>query len=129
MWVTMVVTWTTDEEHDIAIAVGEGPVGVLRIDTRVRARARRSTAIAALHHDLNRMSKEGRWPEMAALIPDDLVEHVAVVGPRGEIADKISARARGITDRVSLVNNRNPDPELFADIVGDLRALDELSPR
>ena len=27
----------------------------------------------------------------------------------------------GITDSVSLVNNRNPDPALFADIVADLR--------
>jgi hypothetical protein len=70
------------------------------------------------------MSKAGRWAEMAALIPDDLVEVIAVVGPRNEIARKIAARADGITERVSLVNNRNPDPELFADIVDDLRALD-----
>jgi hypothetical protein len=77
-----------------------------------------------LHHDLNGMSKAGRWTEMAALIPDELVEQIAVVGPRSEIAGKISARASGITERVSLVNN--PEPELFADIVEDLRAL---SPR
>ena len=40
------------------------------------------------------------------------------------IAGRISARTFGITDRVSLVNNRNPDPELYADIVDDLRARD-----
>jgi hypothetical protein len=66
---------------------------------------------------------------MAALIPDDLVEHIAVVGPRNEIARKISARTSGITERVSLGNNRNPDPELFADIVDDMRALDQRDAR
>jgi alkanesulfonate monooxygenase SsuD/methylene tetrahydromethanopterin reductase-like flavin-dependent oxidoreductase (luciferase family) len=76
-----------------------------------------------LYRDLNAMSKTGRWAEMAALVPDDFVEAIAVVGPRREIAAKISARADGITDRVSLVNNRNPDPDLFADIVADLRAV------
>jgi hypothetical protein len=33
----------------------------------------------------------------------------------------LAARVRGITDNVSLVNNRNPDPALLADIVADLR--------
>ena len=44
--------------------------------------------------------------------------------PIDVFAPRIYERAAGITDRVSLVNNRNPDPELFADIVDDLRALD-----
>ena len=77
-----------------------------------------------LHRDLNRMSKAGRWAEMAALIPDEFVE-----ADRGGRPARTRSRARsrpgrsGITDRVSLVNNRNPDPALFADIVADLRAL------
>ncbi len=122
VWVMMVVTWTTDEQHDIAIRsvkdqlafYGSTPAYAPVLDTH---------GYAGLHADLNRLSKAGRWSEMAALIPDDLVEAIAVVGPRRDIAGKISARVRGITDRVSLVNNRNPDPELFADIVDDLRAL------
>jgi len=122
VWVMMVVTWKTDEQHEIAIRsvkdqlafYGSTPAYAPVLDTH---------GCAGLHADLNRLSKAGRWSEMAALIPDDLVEAIAVVGPRRDIADKIAARVRGITDRVSLVNNRNPDPELFADIVDDLRAL------
>jgi hypothetical protein len=59
---------------------------------------------------------------MATLVPDDFVDQIAVVGPRHEIAAKIISRAKGITDSVSLVNNRNPDPARFADIVADLRS-------
>ena len=122
VWVMMVVTWKTDEQHEIAIRsvkdqlafYGSTPAYAPVLDTH---------GCAGLHADLNRLSKAGRWSEMAALIPDDLVEAIAVVGPRRDIADKIAARVRGITDRVSLVNNRNPDPELFADILDDLRAL------
>ena len=65
-----------------------------------------------LHTDLNRLSKAGRWDDMTDLIPDELVH---------EIAAAVVARTDGITDSISLVNNRNPDPANFADIVADLR--------
>ena len=76
---------------------------------------------ADLHPELNRLSKQGRWDDMAALIPDDLIEQLAVVGPRPAIAAKLFARSSGLADTVSLVNNRNPDPDNFADIVHDLQ--------
>jgi len=122
VWVMMVVTWTTDQEHDVAIRSVKDQLAFYG-STPAYAPVLEAHGYAELHADLNRMSKAGRWSEMAELIPDDFVEAVAVVGPRREIAGKISARVSGITDRVSLVNNRNPDPALFADIVADLRAL------
>jgi probable F420-dependent oxidoreductase len=123
MWVTMVVTWSTDEEHDIAIASVKDQLAFYG-STPAYAPVLDVHGYGDLHADLNALSKAGRWAEMAALIPDNLVDHIAVVGPRADIAGKISERTRGISDRVSLVNNRNPDPGLFADIVADLRALD-----
>ena len=122
VWVMMVVTWTTDEQHDIAIRSVKDQLAFYG-STPAYAPVLEAHGYAELHADLNRLSKAGRWSEMAELIPDDFVEAVAVIGPRRAIAGKISARVSGITDRVSLVNNRNPDPELFADIVADLRAL------
>jgi probable F420-dependent oxidoreductase len=122
VWVTMVVTWSTDEQHDIAIRSVKDQLAFYG-STPAYASVLDAHGYGDLHHDLNRLSKAGRWADMAALIPDDFVEVVAVVGPRHEIAGQIAARANGITDRVSLVNNRNPDPDLFADIVDDLRAL------
>ena len=70
---------------------------------------------------LNRLSKEGRWDDMAALVTDEILEEVAVVGPRHEIASKLVHRLEGIADGVSLTHNRAPDPGHWADIVASLK--------
>jgi probable F420-dependent oxidoreductase len=75
----------------------------------------------ALHGELNRLSKLGRWSEMAGLIDDDVLHAIAVVGPRREIAGKLRARLAGIADGVSLTHNRAPDPEHWADVVAELK--------
>lgn len=71
----------------------------------------------ALHEELNRLSKAGRWDDMTALIGDDVLDEIAVVGERHEIADKLKARLAGIADSVSLTHNRSPDPGHWADVV------------
>ena len=75
-----------------------------------------------LHPELNALSKQGRWDEMAGLIEDEILEEIAVVGPRESIADMLRERLRGIADGVSLTNNRAPDPRHWADVVADLAA-------
>lgn len=74
-----------------------------------------------LHLELNRLSKENCWDEMALLIDDEILETLAVVGPRNEIAGKLRARMAGIADGVSLTHNRAPDPDHWADIVSELK--------
>jgi probable F420-dependent oxidoreductase len=74
-----------------------------------------------LHLELNRMSKANRWDEMTELIDEEVLETIAVVGPRKEIAGKLRARLAGIADGVSLTHNRAPDPEQWADVVADLK--------
>ena len=75
-----------------------------------------------LHPELNALSKQGRWDDMAGLINDEILHTTAVVGPRDAIADALIDRLRGIADGVSLTNNRAPDPEHWADVVADLKA-------
>ena len=75
-----------------------------------------------LQDELNFMSKQGKWLEMAGRIDDDLLEQIAVVGARDEIADKVRARCAGFADRVSLVAPFAPDAEGWAEIVRDLSA-------
>ncbi|RLQ21065.1 TIGR03617 family F420-dependent LLM class oxidoreductase [Seongchinamella sediminis] len=74
-----------------------------------------------VHRDLNALSKQGRWDAMTDLIDDDILDAIAVVGERGEIAGKLRARLDGIADSVSLTHNRCPDPGYWADIVQQLR--------
>ena len=75
----------------------------------------------ALHPELNRLSKQGRWDDMAGLIDDTVLEAIAVVGPTASIAPALRARLDGIADGVSLTNNRAPDPDHWAGIVADLK--------
>ncbi|NNL67944.1 MAG: LLM class F420-dependent oxidoreductase [Myxococcales bacterium] len=75
-----------------------------------------------LQDELRRLSKEGRWLEMAGRIDDDLLERIAVVAPRDQLAARIRERYGGLVDRVSLVAPFAPDPELLADVVAGLRA-------
>ena len=74
-----------------------------------------------LHPELKALARDGRWVEMAALVPDELIETIAVVGEPHEIAPRLRARLDGISDHVSLVNNRAPDPKHFAEVVADLK--------
>jgi probable F420-dependent oxidoreductase len=75
-----------------------------------------------LHVELNRLSKAGRWDDMTGLVSDEVLETIAVVGPRDEIAGKLRARLEGIADGVSLTHNRAPDPTQWADVVAALKA-------
>lgn len=82
-----------------------------------------------LHAELNRMSKLGLWSEMAELVSDEILEAIAVVGPRSEIAGKLRARLAGIAPAVSLTHNRAPDPDHWADVVAELKREPPGSPR
>ncbi|MGH0030775.1 MAG: TIGR03617 family F420-dependent LLM class oxidoreductase [Myxococcota bacterium] len=73
-----------------------------------------------LHLELNRLSKQGRWDDMAGLVDDEVLTTIAVVGERREIAGKVRERLAGIADGVSLTNNRAPDPDHWADVVREL---------
>jgi probable F420-dependent oxidoreductase len=74
-----------------------------------------------LRPELARLAREGRWDEGAALIDDDLLETIAVCGEPHEIAPQLRARLAGISDSVSLVNNRAPDEKHFAEVVAALK--------
>lgn len=76
-----------------------------------------------LHVELNRMSKQGRWDDMSELITDEIMETIAVVGPRESIAPQIIERVGGIADAVSIENTRHPDPAIWADVVAHLKRL------
>lgn len=75
-----------------------------------------------LQQELNALSKRGAWLEMVGLVDDALLDEIAVVGRRDEIASKLRARCAGVADRVSLIAPFAPDPDLWSDVVRALRA-------
>ena len=58
---------------------------------------------------------------MTHLVDDEILETLAVVGPRVEIAARLRERLDGIADGVSITHNRAPDPSQWADVVADLK--------
>jgi probable F420-dependent oxidoreductase len=118
--VCMIATGDTGADLDAAIATVRGQLAFYG-STPAYARVLECNGWDGLHARLNALSKEGRWDDMAALVPDDMVESIAVVGRRDQIADLIRAKVGGLADAVSLECTRRPDPAHFADICADLR--------
>ena len=119
--VTMIATGDTGPELDEAIATVRGQLAFYG-STPAYARVLECNGWEGLHPRLNALSKEGRWDDMADLVTDEMVESIAVVGRRDEIAGRIRAKVDGITDTVSLECTRRPDPGHFADICRALKA-------
>jgi probable F420-dependent oxidoreductase len=128
VWVSTVVTWSSEAERVAAMASARSQFSFYGSTPAYRPPLDLH-GWGDLQPELNRLSKQGRWDQMAELIPDELIETMAVVGPRHEIADRLAARTAGLADHVGLVNNRNPDPNHFADIVADLRRSPRKTPR
>jgi probable F420-dependent oxidoreductase len=55
-----------------------------------------------LHTELNALSKQGRWTEMAGLIGDDVLDAFAVRGEPHQIPAELMKRFGDVIDRVSL---------------------------
>lgn len=58
--------------------------------------------MGALAKELNGLMREGRMQDMAAAVPDALIEHVAIIAPPGEVGARLRERYDGLLDRVSL---------------------------
>ena len=50
----------------------------------------------ALGEQLNNLSREGKWQEMAAAVPDEVVHAFAIVGRYDEIVPRVRERFRGV---------------------------------
>ncbi|MCG7609608.1 LLM class F420-dependent oxidoreductase [Mycolicibacterium sp. (ex Dasyatis americana)] len=73
-----------------------------------------------LQPELNVMSKQGRWQEMAGLIDDEMLHTIAACGTPGEIAAHIRDRVEGVSDRICLYQPGPIAVEALAEIVDAL---------
>jgi len=115
----IVATGSNDEEIEAAMNGARAQISFYGSTPAYRP-VLESIGRGDLQDELNFMSKQGKWLEMAGRIDDDLLARIAVVGDRSEIASKVRARAGQFADRVSLVAPFAPDPDHWADIVRDL---------
>jgi probable F420-dependent oxidoreductase len=72
---------------------------------------------------LFRLSMEGKWPEMAALITDEMLEEFAVIGTYDKIVPKIKQRYQGVVTTLDFgFGVRTPEQaEALADLVHEIK--------
>jgi len=76
-----------------------------------------------LHDTLHEMSRTGRWDEMAARVPDEVVHTFAAVGRYDEIAAAVRERFGGLVDGVGIWFPDGAPEGAEREIVRDVQAL------
>ncbi|WP_158592300.1 TIGR03617 family F420-dependent LLM class oxidoreductase [Noviherbaspirillum sedimenti] len=74
-----------------------------------------------LHPELNKMSKEGRWKEMANLIDDEMLHTFAIIGKPEHAVEEIKRRFTGVVDAVSIRLPQTTEPAV-SELVRRLKA-------
>ena len=73
-----------------------------------------------LQPELNRMSKQGQWMEMMALVSDEMLDVIGVSGRPAEAGRRLRAR-NAWADRTSLVLYNETEPDAVAYLVRAFR--------
>ena len=71
--------------------------------------------------ELNRLSKQGKWEEMGTLVDDEMLHTFAVVAEPRDVAKELKARYADVVDRISFTPPQGGDPDLWNQVVADLR--------
>ncbi len=69
-----------------------------------------------LQPELNRMSKQGQWSEMIALVSDDMLDVIGVAGQPADVGRRLRQR-NAWADRTSLVLYNETAPDAVADLI------------
>ena len=75
----------------------------------------------ALQPELNRLTKEGRWAEMGAVIDDEVLQTICVCGTPAEVAATLRRRYDGIADRIAFSVPYGVRRELLAEVLDRVR--------
>ncbi len=78
----------------------------------------------ALGDELHGLTRAGKWDEMAACVPDEVVDEVAVSGasPR-EIVEEALGRYRGLVDRINIHAGVEADLERLESLAASFKEL------
>lgn len=69
------------------------------------------------------LARAQRWEELASLVPDELVEHMAVIGDPATVADLLDRRFGSLVDRIGLNLQSPTEDALVNETVAQLKLL------
>jgi probable F420-dependent oxidoreductase len=81
-----------------------------------------------LQPELRRLTKEGRWSEMGALVTDELVSRIAVVGSPREAGRELVRRYAGLASRVAIATPMLLSDAASRELVAGFRDATPASP-
>jgi probable F420-dependent oxidoreductase len=81
----------------------------------------------AMQPEANRLSKEGKWAEMAALVDDEILHTFALVGEPAQVAKQLVERFAGQVERVSPVIYA-AETAVLSVLLEEIRALQGQTP-
>jgi probable F420-dependent oxidoreductase len=116
----MIITGRTQEEYDVADRTIRQLLGFYGSTPAYRP-PMEACGLGDLQTELNAMTKQGRWTELAQLIDDDFVDAFCVRGEPETIADKLRERYGTIADRLSIYAPYPAAPDLWPPIVAALK--------
>jgi probable F420-dependent oxidoreductase len=114
------VTGTTDEEWAAARTATQGQIAFYGSTPGYHG-VLRAHGWDDLGPELNQLSRQGEWAKMGELITDEMLEAFAVVAPPDQLAAGIRARWGDVLDRCSFYAAYDAPPELWAQVVADLK--------
>lgn len=114
------VTGTTEEEYRLAEASVRSLLAFYG-STPAYLPPLRAIGYEALQPELNRLSKQGRWEDMAALIDDDCLKAFAVCGEPAEIAPGLKARYGSFATRLGIYAPYQLPDNAWHSIISELK--------
>ncbi|MGI9285901.1 MAG: LLM class F420-dependent oxidoreductase [Pseudomonadales bacterium] len=115
----IIVTGETDEEFENAKALARNQIAFYG-STPAYKPVLDQHDWGDLQPRLNALSKEGEWADMSALISDEVLETIALVGTPAEIGDKVRASRSALVDRISPVAYTQ-NSELLKKVADEIR--------
>ncbi|HVZ10579.1 TIGR03617 family F420-dependent LLM class oxidoreductase [Rhodopila sp.] len=77
-----------------------------------------------LGRELNAMSKAGKWAELPAKVPDELVYLFAAVGTHKELPGRIAERFGGVSDAINLrADAQSADTNVPPDVIQEIKRI------
>lgn len=117
----IVCTGSTDEEHARARQSVRALLGFYGSTPAYRVTLD-AHGWGDLQTELNRLTKDGRWSDLAGVLPDEVVETIAVCCEPDEVATRLQARYDGVVDRVGLSMPYDATTDTLGAIVAGFRS-------
>jgi len=120
-------------QHQVLVAIGDTPEEAAKSRAAVRSQLAFYGSTPAykvvldaegygdLQPELNQLTKQGKWKDLAGLVDDGLLETLAVCGTTAEVIEKLRARTQGVADRLTIMAPYEGDPARWSEIVKALR--------